>query len=153
MRVIHGLDELRSAVGSELGVSDWVLVDQDRINKFAEATGDYQWIHLDVERAGRETPWKSTIAHGYLTLSLVPMLMAGIWSVEGVASSINYGSNKVRFTSPVPAGSRVRGRAVLKAVDDQGPGSVRLTVDLTVEREGQERPVCVAETLSIMNFA
>ena len=153
MRVISGAEELKSAVGSELGVSDWILIDQDRVNKFAEATGDFQWIHLDVERAARETPWKSTIAHGYLTLSLVPMIMAGIWKIEGVASSINYGSNKVRFTAPVPAGSRVRGRGVLKAVDEQGPGSLRLTVEITVEREGQERPVCVAETLSIVNFA
>ena len=108
MREFETINDYAAQVGKEIGVSDWVLVDQDRINKFADATGDHQWIHVDVEKARKEMPGGKTIAHGYLTLSLVPMLTHGISRVKKVSSGINYGSNKVRFTSPVPAGSRVR---------------------------------------------
>jgi acyl dehydratase len=122
-------NEMHKYVGQEIGVSDWVEVSQDRINQFAEATGDHQWIHVDVERAKKDMPGGKTIAHG---------------------NGINYGCNKVRFTSPVPAGSKVRARAKLIAADPMTGGGVRLTNQVTVEIEGQERPACVAETMSIV---
>src|SRR5580693_1561387 len=110
-------EELSKHVGEDMGTSDWVLVDQDRVNKFAEATGDHQWIHVDVERAKKEMPGGKTIAHGYLTLSLVPMMGAGILRITGVSRGINYGCNKVRFTNMVTVGSRVRGRQKLLSAD------------------------------------
>jgi len=142
-------EELPSLAGQETGVSDWVLIDQDRINKFAEATGDHQWIHVDVERAKKEMPGGKTIAHGYLTLSLIPMLGAEILRVTGVTRGINYGSNKVRFTNMVPVGSRVRARQKLLAVEPKA-GGLQLTNEVTIEIEGQPRPACVAETISLV---
>ena len=109
MRIVKNTEELRSLVGEELGVSDWIEISQDRINKFAEATGDFQWIHIDVERAKNELPGATTIAHGFLTLSLLPQVIGEIYKLEGVKHSLNYGTDRVRFTAPVPAGSRVRG--------------------------------------------
>ncbi|MGE0659907.1 MAG: MaoC family dehydratase [Reyranellaceae bacterium] len=149
MREFETINDYAAQVGKEIGVSDWVLVDQDRINKFADATGDHQWIHVDVEKARKEMPGGKTIAHGYLTLSLVPMLTHGISRVKKVSRGINYGSNKVRFTSPVPAGSRVRARQKLVAADPVQGNGIRFTAEITIEVEGQERPACVAEVMSI----
>ena len=149
MREFETINDYAAQVGKEIGVSDWVLVDQDRINKFADATGDHQWIHVDVERAKKEMPGGKTIGHGYLTLSLVPMLTHSISRVKKVSRGINYGSNKVRFTSPVPAGSRVRARQKLIAADPVQGNGMRFTAEITIEIEGQERPACVAEVMSI----
>ncbi|MCC3767083.1 MaoC family dehydratase [Streptomyces sp. UNOC14_S4] len=145
-RIFSSLDELRSAVGDELGPGDWVEVDQKRIDLFAEATGDHQWIHVDPERAA-DGPFGTTIAHGYLTLSLLPLFVPMLMRVEGVRMGINYGLNKVRFPAPVPVGSRLRARAVLTAVTEV-EGGVQLTTAVTVEREGGTKPVCVAESVS-----
>ena len=141
--------ELSKHVGEEMGVSEWVKVDQDRVNKFADATGDHQWIHIDVERAKREMPTGGTIAHGYLTLSLIPMLSAQIMRIDGVSRGINYGSNKVRFTNMVPTGSRVRARQKLLSAEPKG-GGLQLTNEVSIEIEGQDRPACVAETISLV---
>ena len=143
-------NEMHKVVGQEIGVSDWVEVSQDRINRFADATGDHQWIHVDVERAKKDMPDGKTIAHGFLTLSLIPMLHHQISHINNVRNGINYGCNKVRFTSPVKAGSRVRARAKLIAADPVKDGGLRLTNQITIEIEGQERPACVAETMSIV---
>ena len=148
-RTVH-IDEAQGLAGQELGVSEWVTVDQDRINKFADATGDHQWIHVDVERAKKEMPGGQTIAHGYLTLSLLPMLMSQIVRYEGITRGINYGSDKVRFTNPVPAGSRVRARQRLKEVEPVKGNGIKLTNEVTIEIDGQDRPACVAETITIL---
>lgn len=141
--------DLLAYVGKEIGVSDWFGVDQAMIDKFAEATGDHQWIHVDVERAKREMPGGRTIAHGYLTLSLVPRLSHTIYRVKERSRGLNYGSNRVRFTGPVPAGSRIRLRQRIKAVEPV-EGGVRITSESTVEVEGAARPALVAETISMM---
>jgi acyl dehydratase len=140
------IDELKKAVGTDLGHGDWITVDQDRINKFAEATGDHQWIHVDVEKAA-EGPFKTTIAHGYLTLSLLPALTGGLLRVDGVKMGVNYGVNKVRFPAPVPVNSRVRGHVVIVSVEDV-PGGVQVTAKTTMEREGGDKPVCVVESVA-----
>lgn len=145
-RVFTSAEELRAAVGEELGSSDWLEIDQKRIDLFAEATGDHQWIHVDPERAAAG-PFGSTIAHGYLTLSLLPTLVPQVLRVEGVRMGINYGVNKVRFPATVPVGSRLRARVALVDVSDV-PDGVQMTAKVTVEREGGEKPVCVAETVS-----
>ena len=148
MLTISGIDELRAKVGEELGVSDWHEVTQDAINAFADATGDHQWIHVDPERAA-QTPWGSTIAHGLYTLSLGPQFTFAMFTIEGFAFGLNYGFNKVRFPAPLPVNSRVRMRATLSSVDDV-PGGVQLTVTQAFEREGEEKPVCVAESVARM---
>jgi len=142
-------EELPGLVGQETGVSDWVMIDQDRITKFADATGDHQWIHLDAARAAKEMPGGKTIAHGYLTLSLIPWLTGGFLEIEGMTRGINYGSNKVRFTNMVPVDSRVRARSKLLAVEPRG-GGMQLTSEVTIEIEGQQRPACIAETIGIV---
>jgi acyl dehydratase len=142
-------EELPSLVGQEIGVSDWVEIDQDRIQKFADATGDHQWIHLDAARAAKEMPGGKTIAHGYLTLSLIPWLTGGFLRIEGVTRGINYGSNKVRFTGMVPVGSRVRARSKLLSVEARG-GGMQLVSEVTIEIEGAPRPACIAETIGIV---
>jgi acyl dehydratase len=141
--------ELENYVGQEIGHSEWVTIDQDRVNKFADATGDHQWIHIDVERAKRELPTKGTIAHGYLTLSLIPWLGAQIMRVEGVTRGINYGSNKVRFTNMVPVGAKVRAKLKLLGVEARAGGK-QLTSEYTIEVQGQDRPACVAETIGLV---
>jgi acyl dehydratase len=148
MLTISGIDELRAKVGEELGVSEWHEVTQEAINAFADATGDHQWIHVDPERAA-QTPWGSTIAHGLYTLSLGPQFTFALFTIEGFAFGLNYGYNKVRFPAPLPVGSRLRMRATLSSVDDV-PGGVQLTITQTFEREGEEKPVCVAEAVSRM---
>ncbi|UNO42930.1 MaoC family dehydratase [Streptomyces sp. MST-110588] len=145
-RVFASLDELRAAVGENLGTSDWLEIDQKRIDLFADATGDHQWIHVDQEAAAAG-PFGSTIAHGYLTLSLLPALVPRLMRVDNVKMGINYGVNKVRFPAPVPVGSRVRATATIADVTEV-PGGVQLATTVTVEREGGDKPVCVAETLS-----
>ena len=142
-------DTLPQLAGQEIGVSDWVEITQDRINKFADATGDHQWIHVDVERAKKELPGGKTIAHGYLTLSLIPWLTGGMMRVEGVSRGINYGSNKVRFTNMVPVGSKVRARQKLLSAEARS-GGMQLTNEVTIEIEGQQRPACIAETISLV---
>jgi acyl dehydratase len=140
------VDELRARAGQEIGTSDWLAVTQERITAFADATGDHQWIHVDVERAARETPFGSTIAHGFLTLSLISALMRGTITIGGLRMTINYGLNRVRFVSPVPAGARVRARVALARLDDAAD-SVQATWHVIVEREGAEKPCVVAEWL------
>ena len=140
--------DLKAHVGEELGSSDWVTVDQTMIDKFADATGDHQWIHVDVERAKKEMPGGTTIAHGFLTLSLVAGLGDQTLAIRKRSRGINYGSDKIRFTSPVPAGSRVRLKQKLMKVEDID-GGVRMTFSSTMEIEGQTRPALVAETIAL----
>jgi acyl dehydratase len=143
---VTGLEALRALVGTELGRSRWFEIGQDRIATFADATDDHQWIHIDPERAARESPFGGTVAHGFLTLSLLPSMLADVLAMADAKLVVNYGLNKVRFPAPVPAGSRVRAAIVLAALDDEA-GSTQLTLDVTVEREGGNKPVCVAEFL------
>ncbi|MET8474492.1 MaoC family dehydratase [Streptomyces sp. NPDC006422] len=145
-RVFKDVDDLKGAVGEQLGYSDWVEIEQSRIDTFAEATGDRQWIHVDPERA-KEGPFKTTIAHGYLTLSLLPLFGPQLMAVEGMKMGVNYGTNKVRFPAPVPVGSRLRATAKITNVEDV-PGGVQVSVAFSVEREGGDKPVCVAESVS-----
>jgi acyl dehydratase len=141
------MSDLPSLVGTEVGVSDWLEIDQDRVNKFADATGDHQWIHVDVERATREIG--GPIAHGYLTLSLIPYLSSGMLPVKGVTRGINYGSDKVRFTNMVRVGKRVRLRQKLIGVEPKA-GGLQIKNECTIEIEGEARPACVAETMSVI---
>jgi acyl dehydratase len=144
-RTINGADELKSLVGQHLGSSDWLEITQERVNTFAEATGDHQWIHVDPEKA-KDGPFGGTIAHGYLTMSLGPVLLPQIVTVTGFSMALNYGLNKLRFPSPVPVGSKLRLSAQLAAVEDVA-GGVQTTYVLTFEVDGQEKPACVAEAL------
>lgn len=148
MRVINGIDEVEKVVGEHLGYSDWLEVDQKRIDLFAEATGDHQWIHVDPERA-KDGPYGKTIAHGYLTLSLLPVLGTQIFTLGGLKMKVNYGSNKVRFPAPVPVGSRVRAGAEFKSLERTAKGA-NLVVAYTIEIEGSERPALVAETVVVL---
>jgi acyl dehydratase len=150
MRVINSPQDMKNHIGEDFGTSEWVSIDQATINLFAEATGDHQWIHVDVERAKNEMPGGKTIAHGFLTLSLVPRLSATLWRIEHRSRGINYGLNKVRFTAPVPEGSRVRLRQKLLAADDVKGDGVRLTFENTIEIDGYAQPALVAEGLSIV---
>jgi acyl dehydratase len=143
---IESIDRLREQVGREVATSDWLEVSQGRINEFAEATEDRQWIHVDPERAARESPFKEAIAHGFLTLSLLSELMTRALSVGGLRMGLNYGLNRVRFVSPVPAGSRIRGRFTLSALEEI-KGGAQATWNVTVEREGGDKPCCAAEWL------
>ena len=138
--------QLKERVGQEIAVGDWLEMTQDRINQFADATGDRQWIHVDPARAAAESPFKTTIAHGFLSLSLVSVMLRSAITITGVRMAINYGLNRVRFATPVPAGSKVRGRFTLAAVEEIG-GSTQATWAITVEREGEQKPACVAEWL------
>jgi acyl dehydratase len=146
-REINSLEELHSLAGQEVAVSDWFEVTQDRINLFADATGDHQWIHVDVERAKAESPYGTTIAHGFLTLSLLSQLMSETVKINlPIKMGVNYGLNKVRFPSAVPAGSRIRARAVLQTIEEIAGGR-QLVWSITVEREDAKKPCCVAEWL------
>ncbi|MCA3390315.1 MAG: MaoC family dehydratase [Roseomonas sp.] len=147
MRMVETPEALRALIGQELGVSDWLEVTQDLIDRFAEVTGDHQWIHVDVERAKREMPGGKTIAHGYLLLSLLPKLGAGIYKLSWPTRSINYGSDKVRIVNPVKAGARIRLRQSLVAVEDGAPGAHRITVRQTLEIEGEAKPAMIADTI------
>jgi acyl dehydratase len=144
--VFEGLDEVKAAVGRHLGYSDWLEITQDRVNLFADATGDHQWIHVDPVRAA-EGPFGGPIAHGYLSLSLTNQFLPEILEIRNISAGVNYGANKLRFPSPVPVGARVRGGAELVAVDDV-PGGIQTTIVITVEVEGQDKPAVVVESLS-----
>jgi acyl dehydratase len=144
------VEQLRDAVGTTLGYGDWVLVDQARIDQFAEATGDHQWIHVDRERAAAG-PFGTTVAHGYLTLALLPVLVGDKLRTAGVRMALNYGLNRVRFPAPLPCGSRVRGLVEVLSVEDVD-GGVQTAYRVTVEREGGDKPVCVAEALARAYF-
>jgi acyl dehydratase len=146
MREIPSLASLKELIGQEVAVSDWMAVSQERINLFADATGDHQWIHIDPERASKETPFGGTIAHGFLTLSLLPTLMESAIHVSGVGMSINYGLNKVRFPTPLRSGGRARGRITLQSVEDL-TGCAQIVWLVTMECEGSDKPVCVAESV------
>lgn len=141
----YSISELKQAIGREIAVSDWVVISQERINLFADATGDHQWIHVDPQRCREESPFKTTIAHGFLTLSLLPMLMGPLCTISG-GVTINYGLNKVRFPTPVPADSRVRARMTLLAMDAHAD-CTQLTWQVTVELEGSIKPACIAESI------
>ena len=148
MQVITSFDDAQALVGSELGVSDWLTIDQQRINDFADVTGDHQWIHVDVERAKKESPFKAPIAHGFLTLSLVPALSKDNFRLGNVKLAINYGLNKVRFPAPVPVGSRLRAHMKLIKCEPIDQDGFQMTWEVTVEREGGTKPVCVAESMA-----
>jgi acyl dehydratase len=145
-RVINGIEELRTLEGQHLGYSDYVEITQERVNQFAEATGDFQWIHVDVERATKESPFGGPIAHGYLTLSIGPMLYPQVVQIRGFSMGVNYGANKVRFPSPVPVGAKVRLGVKLLAVEEI-PGGCQTTMEFTFEVEGASKPSCVAEII------
>ena len=147
MRVFKDFAEFKAAIGTEVGVSDWIEITQDRIDKFAEATGDEQWIHVDVERAARESPGGTTIAHGLLSLSLIPTFIRSIIGVKGLKNTLNYGANRIRYLSPVPAGSRLRGRVTVMAAEDVRPDALRVIYTVSIEIEGDKRPACVAEVI------
>ncbi|MFJ4769592.1 MaoC family dehydratase [Streptomyces uncialis] len=149
-RIFRSAEELGAAVGERLGYSDWLEIDQRRVDLFADSTGDHQWIHVDPERAAAG-PFGTTIAHGYLTLSLLPVLVPQVFRVEGVRMGLNYGTDKVRFPAPVPVGSRLRATAALQKVAEAG-GGVQVTAAVTVEREGGDKPVCVAESVTRYYF-
>lgn len=146
MKTFDKLADLQALVGQELGLSDWVTIDQQRVNRFADATGDHQWIHVDAARAAAG-PFGTTIAHGFLTLSLLPMLFDTAYAIGDTRLGVNYGLNRTRFTAPVPVGSRVRGRFKLLAYEPI-EGGAQLIVEATIEREGSAKPVCVAESVT-----
>ena len=148
MRVFKTLDEVSAAVGEELGSSEWLTIDQERVNVFADATGDHQWIHVDVEKS-KDGPFGGTIAHGYLTLSLVPWLGSQVFTLDTPGPKLNYGVNKVRFPNPVRVGSRVRARVAVGEVTDI-PAGKQLTLKYVIEIEGQDKPACVAETVVLL---
>ncbi|MBY6362042.1 MaoC family dehydratase [Rhodococcoides corynebacterioides] len=152
MRTFTSADDITGAVGETIGTSDWLEITQERVNTFADATGDHQWIHVDVERATKESPFGGPIAHGYLTLSLLPMLSWQTYAVENSRMGVNYGSNKVRYVHPVPVGSRIRLVAVLGSADTLADGAVQMTVDSTVEIEGVDKPALVAQVISRVYF-
>jgi acyl dehydratase len=147
MKILKNLAELPALVGQEVAVSDWLTITQEQVNLFAQATGDHQWIHVDVERA-RAGPFGGPIAHGYLTLSLIPKFFEMTLSVASTGMGVNYGLNKVRFTAPVPVGSRLRARMKLLAADPIDKGGYQLNWQVTIEREGSDKPACIAESLS-----
>ncbi len=147
----YDVSDLGQLVGQELGVSDWLTVDQERINRFADCTGDHQWIHVDVERARRESPLGSTIAHGYLTLSLLAAMQMGLDIIpKGVSQALNYGLDRVRFIAPVKAGARIRNRVMLLAAEPQDKGRLLLKFQNTVEIEEEKKPALIAETLALL---
>ncbi len=147
MKVITSIDDAVAAVGSELGVSDWQEIDQDRINAFADATADHQWIHIDADRAENESPYGTTIAHGFLTLSMIPALTKDNYRVENAKMAINYGLNKVRFIAAVPSGGRIRARSELVDATKVDDTTVNMTVKNTIELDGSQKPAAIAETI------
>ena len=148
MRTINGIDEFESLIGQELGSSEWMTMDQDAINAFADVTGDHQWIHVDEERAA-EGPYGATIVHGFFTLALIPKFSSEVFTIEGVAILVNYGLNKVRFLQPVVVGSRLRGKVEVKDVI-RGEKGTQVILKQTIEIDGQERPACIAEVVTLL---
>src|ERR1700719_2538455 len=149
MRLFDGFDDIKSAVGSEIGVSEWVEITQDRINRFAEATCDEQWIHVDQDRAKQELPGGKTIAHGLLSLSLAPMLIRSVMGLKGLRNTLNYGADRIRYLSPVPAGSRIRGRISIAEAEDVPPNGLKAHYRMVIEIESGQRPACVAELIAL----
>jgi len=151
LRIIKSIDDAKALIGEEVGLSDWIVIDQHRIDQFAEATSDHQWIHVDIDRAAKEMPDGKTIAHGYLTLALIPGLTGNFIKVENLTRAVNFGLNKLRFYVPIPVGSRLRARATVLQARKRG-GALLLTSETRVEVEGQRKPACVAETLGMYFF-
>ena len=149
MRIFDGFDEIRSAVGTEIGASEWIEITQERIDKFADATCDEQWIHVDQERAKAELPGGRTIAHGLLSLSLAPMFIRSVMGLKGLKNTLNYGADRIRYLAPVPAGSRLRGRTTIAEAEDVPPDGLRVSYRLVIEIEGGQRPACVAELIAL----
>ena len=147
MKTFHSYSEVSACVGQEVAVTDWITITQEQVNLFAQATGDHQWIHVDPERA-KAGPFGAPIAHGFLTLSLIPRFFEEALTIEGARMGVNYGLNRVRFTSPVPVGSRVRARLTLQSTEALPPDGMQMNWLVTVEREGGDKPACVAESLS-----
>ena len=147
MKIFRSYSEVSACVGQEVAVTDWITITQEQVNLFAQATGDHQWIHVDPERA-KAGPFGATIAHGYLTLSMLAGFLGGVVQVRDVRMGVNYGLNKVRFMAPVPVGSRLRARLTLQAAEPVAPDGMQMTWLVTVEREGGDKPVCVAESLA-----
>ena len=148
-RQFESFEALQAETGNQIGISNWHQVSQEQINTFADATGDHQWIHVDVERAVRESPYGAPIAHGHLTLSLVPRLIADTLAYLPRSAGINYGLDRVRFMAPVKAGQRVRGRVSLRSAERTNPGTVKVTFRTTVEIEGEEKPACIADSIAL----
>jgi len=143
------VEKLKTMIGQDNGVSDWILIDQERVNRFADATDDHQWIHVDVEQA-KKGPFGGTIAHGFLTLSLIPLFSSsGKYLPEGMKMVMNYGLNKVRFISPVHVGSKIRSKMIISGVEEKKPGQILMTTTHTIEIEGQDKPACIAEMLAM----
>jgi acyl dehydratase len=149
MRIFDGFDEIRSAVGQEIGASEWIEITQDRIDRFAAATCDEQWIHVDQERAEKELPGGRTIAHGLLSLSLAPMFIRSVMGLKGLRNTLNYGADRIRYLAPVPAGSRLRGRTRIAEVEDVPPNGLRVNYHIVIEIEGGQRPACVADLIAL----
>src|SRR6201998_3329807 len=149
MRIFNGFEDIKSATGSEIGVSDWLEITQGRIDTFAEATCDEQWIHVDPDRAKQELPGGKTIAHGLLSLSLAPMFIRSVMGLKGLKNTLNYGADRIRYLAPVPAGSRLRGRTSIGEVEDVPPDGLRVNYPLVIEIEGGKRPACVAELIAL----
>ncbi|MFT3812331.1 MAG: MaoC family dehydratase [Acidovorax sp.] len=147
MKTFHSYSEMRALVGQEVSVTDWITVTQEQVNLFADATGDHQWIHIDPERA-KAGPFGAPIAHGFLTLSLLPRFFQMALEIKGARMGVNYGLNKVRFTAPVPVGSRLRARMKLQSAEPLPPDGLQIDWLVTIEREGSDKPVCVAESIS-----
>lgn len=149
MRVFDDFSEIKAAVGTEIGVSDWIEITQERINQFAEATCDEQWIHVDQERAKQEMPGGKTIAHGLLSLALAPLFIRSVVGLKGLRNTLNYGADRIRYLAPVPAGSRLRGRVAIAEAEDVPPDGLRVNYHLTIEIEGGKKPACVAELIAL----
>ncbi len=145
MLTLTSLDQLKDNAGQEIGVSGWFTVSQERIQQFADATLDHQWIHIDQERAQRESPFKTTIAHGFLTLSLLPQFVPQVLKIDGIRMGINYGLNRLRFVSPVKSGSKIRARFTLQSVKDVSPMGIEAVYLVTIEGESGDKPCCIAE--------
>jgi acyl dehydratase len=149
MKIFVGFEDIKSAVGTEIGASEWIEVTQDRINLFAEATCDEQWIHVDQERAEKELPGGRTIAHGLLSLSLAPMFVRSVMGLKGLRNTLNYGADRIRFISPVPVGTRIRGRITVAKAEDVPPNGLRVNYHMVIEIEGSQRPACVADLIAL----
>ena len=149
MRIFNGFDEIKAAVGTEVGVSEWIEVNQDRITRFADATCDEQWIHVDQERAKQELPGGKTIAHGMLSLALTPMFVRSVMGLKGLKNTLNYGADRIRYLAPVPAGSRLRGRVSVAEAEEVPPNGLRVNYRIVIEIEGGQRPACVAELIAL----
>ena len=149
MRIFSDFSDIKSCVGTEIGISDWVVVSQDRINLFAKATCDEQWIHVDQERAEKEMPGGKTIAHGLLSLALAPLFIRSVIGLKGLRNTLNYGADRIRYLAPVPAGSQLRGRVTVAETEDVPPDGLRVNYHLVIEIEGGKKPACIAELIAL----